>query len=240
MTDPLPAWVFPEFSPVGVDLDSAESVEHYDRNQGTQVAKDDALLDRLPVGPGTVFVDLGTGTGSLPVRAALRGAEAHAVDVSENMLAFAERRAVEAEVGLTVQHAGFLSHRFEPSSVDVVTTRSALHQLPDTWKQLALNRVADMLRPGGVFYLWDVMWSFPAGELEAQLPAWIEEMARPAGEGFTREMFETHVREEFSTFAWVLEEMLEQAGLEVVESDFPAPWYGELIARRRSSGQLVA
>lgn len=224
--------MFPEFSPVGVDLDSVGSVEDYDRNQGTQVAKDDALLDRLPVGPGTVFVDLGTGTGSLPIRAALRGAEAHAVDVSTNMLAFAGRRASSAGVDVAQQHAGFLSHEFEAASVDVVTTRSALHQLPDTWKQAALNRMAAMLRPGGVLYLWDAMWSFPADELDKQLPAWIAAVARPAGEGFTREMFETHVREEFSTFVWIIEGMIERAGLRIIESDFPAPWYGEILAER--------
>lgn len=232
MPESLPAWMFPEFSPVGVDLDSIESVEDYDRNQGTQVAKDDVLLDRLPVAPGTVFVDLGTGTGSLPVRAALRGADAHAVDVSANMLTFAQRRATNAGVDVTQQHAGFLSHRFEAGSVDVVTTRSALHQLPDTWKQAAFNRIAVMLRPGGVFYLWDAMWSFPADELNDQLPAWVNAMARPAGEGFTREMFETHVREEFSTFTWIIEGMIERAGLQVVESGFPAPWYGEFLAER--------
>lgn len=97
---------------------------------------------------------------------------------------------------------------------------------------MALNKIADMLRPGGLFYLWDAMWSFPPQELGGQLPAWIDAAARPAGQGFTREMFETHVREEFSTFAWILEGMIERAGLTVVESNFPQPWHGELLARR--------
>ncbi len=228
----LPDWVFREFSPVGVDLDSPDSVEAYDRNQGTETAKDDALLDRLPVGPATVFVDLGTGTGSLPVRAAIRGAEAHAVDVSMNMLTFASRRAESAGVQLHTHHAGFLSHDFGAETADVVATRSALHQLPDTWKQSALNRIATILRPGGMFYLWDAMWSFDAADLDVQLPAWIDTMAKPDGEGFTREMFEMHVRDEFSTFTWILEGMIVRAGLEVVESNFPAPWYGEFLARR--------
>jgi len=36
--------------------------------------------------------------------------------------------------------AGFLTYKQEAAAtVDVVTTRSALHQLPDTWKQVALN-----------------------------------------------------------------------------------------------------
>ena len=231
----LPPWVFAEFSPVGVDLDSVESVEAYDRNQGTDLAKDDALLDRLPVGPGTVFVDLGTGTGSLPMRAAERGATAYAVDVSANMLAFAAERAAAAGVDVLQQHAGFLSHDFASASVDVVTTRSALHQLPDTWKQAALNRIAEMLRPGGVFYLWDAMWSFDAAELNERLPEWIETMGQPDGQGFTNEMFATHLREEFSTFTWILEGMIERAGLRVVEANFPAPWYGEFMAVRSTA-----
>ena len=91
------------------------------------------------------------------MRAALRGAEAHAVDVSANMPAFARRRCEAAGVQVVQHHAAFLSHQFEPASVDVVTTRSALHQLPDTWKQAALNKIAAMLRPGGLFYIWDAM-----------------------------------------------------------------------------------
>ncbi len=76
------------------------------------------------------------------------------------------------------------------------------------------------------------MWSFEAEDLDSQLPAWIEAMAKPEGEGFTEEMFQTHVREEFSTFSWILEGMIVRAGLEIVDSDFPAPWYGEFVALR--------
>jgi ubiquinone/menaquinone biosynthesis C-methylase UbiE len=227
--------MFREFEPVGVDLDSAESVAVYDNNQGTDHTKDDALLDRLPVTSGTVLVDLGTGTGSLPVRAALRGAEAHAVDVSENMIGFARRHAEANGVTLHHHHAGFLTYEHEtPAAVDVVTTRSALHQLPDTWKQVALNNIAATLKPGGTFYLWDVMWSFDAPETADQLPAWVAAVAKPPGEGFTKESFETHVREEYSTFNWVLEGMIERAGMTVVEANFPLPWYGEFIATRNS------
>ncbi len=222
--------MFTEFDPVGVDLDSPGSVRAYDDNQGTAIAKDDELLDRLAVAEGTVFVDLGTGTGSLPVRAALRGAEAHAVDVSENMIGFARQHAEANGISLHHHHAGFLSYEHPAGSVDVVTSRSVLHQLPDAWKQVALNKVAAMLRPGGIFYLWDAMWSFEAKETLTQLPAWISTMAKPEGEGFTKEMFETHVREEFSTFSWILEGMIERAGMLVIESNFPSPWYGEFVA----------
>lgn len=232
MRSDLPPWMFSEFQPVGVDLDSAEAVERYDRNQGTHSGSDDALLDRLGVTEGTTFVDLGTGTGSLPVLAAQRGARVHAVDVSANMLAFTERRAARAGVTLEVHEAGFLSYEHRGSPADVVTTRSALHQLPDCWKQVAITKIASMLDTGGIFYLQDAMWSFPASETLEQLPAWIDAVAKAPGEGFTREDFETHVREEFSTFHWILEGMIERAGLAIEESSYPAPWYGEIRARK--------
>lgn len=231
-TQPLQPWMFAEFEPVGVDLDSQASVESYDRNQGTRASADDELLDRLNVDSDSVFVDLGTGTGSLPIRAALRGAEAHAVDVSANMVDFARQSASANGVALAHHRAGFLTYLHAASPADVVTTRSALHQLPDTWKQVALNNVAAMLKPGGTFYLWDVVWSFPPAKILDQLPAWIDTMAKPPGEGFTKETFETHVREEFSTFDWIVKGMIERAGLVVVEINFPAPWYGEFIARK--------
>ena len=228
---PLPPWMFPEFDPVGVDLDSMASVQAYDRNQGTSVSRDDELLDRLGVTEKSVFVDLGSGTGSLPIRAAHRGASAHAVDVSMNMIEFSKAQAARQGVSVDHHHAGFLTYEHD-GQADVVTSRSALHQLPDTWKQVALNNVSAMLSPGGRFYLSDVMWSFDASETTEQLPRWISTMARPADVGFTREMFETHVRVEYSTFAWIMEGMIERAGLTVLESDFPAPWYGEFTAQK--------
>ena len=41
--------------------------------------------------------------------------------------------------------------RGEPA--DVVTIKSALHQLPDFWKQTALLNIADYIKPGGRLYI---------------------------------------------------------------------------------------
>jgi ubiquinone/menaquinone biosynthesis C-methylase UbiE len=228
-----PPWTFPEFSPVGVDLATAEAVLRYDRDQGTDPERDNALLDRLGVGPGTRFVDLACGTGSLVVEAARRGADAHGVDVAEEMLAFTRGRAAEAGVVVSLHHAGFLSYEHAGPPADVVTTRSALHQLPDFWKQAALLRIAPYLRPGGLLYVWDLMFSFPPAEYAEQVQRMVDELGRPDGEGFTRADFEAHVREEFSTYTWILEGLVERAGFTVEESRFPRPTHGELVCRRR-------
>lgn len=69
------------------------------------------LLDRLGVDADTRLVDLACGTGSFLVEAAGRGAEAHGVDVSEQMLAFTRRRAEDAGVEVLLHHAEFLTYQ---------------------------------------------------------------------------------------------------------------------------------
>ncbi|MCC9711758.1 class I SAM-dependent methyltransferase [Streptomyces sp. MNU76] len=228
-----PSWSFPEYTPVGTDLSSPAAVASYDRNQGTDAAADDALLDRLGVTAGICMVDLGCGTGSLVVQAARRGAEAHGVDVSEEMLTHARGRARRFGVTPHWHRAGFLDYAHRAAPADVVTTKSALHQLPDFWKQQALLNAAAVLRPGGTLYVWDVMFSFDPAEAEDHLQRWIDSASRPQGEGFTRADFETHVREEFSTYTWVLEGMIERAGLEIVSHSFPRTTHGEFLCRKR-------
>ncbi|MEU9784748.1 methyltransferase domain-containing protein [Streptomyces phaeochromogenes] len=232
-TRPRPSWLFPEYTPVGTDLSSPTAVASYDRNQGTDSAADDALLNRLGVTAGTSFVDLGCGTGSLVVQAARRGAEAYGVDVSEEMLAHAQDRAQRFGVTPHWHRAGFLDYVHCAAPADVVTTKSALHQLPDFWKQQALLNAAAMLRPGGTLYVWDVMFSFDPTEAEDHLQRWIDSASRPQGEGFTRANFESHVRDEFSTYTWVLEGMIEQAGLAIVSHSFPRSTHGEFVCRKR-------
>jgi putative AdoMet-dependent methyltransferase len=223
--DPLPRWYFAEFEPVGTDLASEEAVAAFDRNQGTDPARDAELLQRLGAGPGTVLVDLGCGTGALLVEAARRGVAAHGVDVSENMLSFTRRRAAEAGVEVCLHRAGFLSYEHHGPPADIVTVRSALHQLPDFWKQVALIRLRQFIRPGGVLYLSDAVWCFPPEDWQRAIPNWIARMGKPEGAGFTPADFETHVREEFSTFDWILEGMLVKAGFSIDSVVKPMPWY---------------
>jgi ubiquinone/menaquinone biosynthesis C-methylase UbiE len=232
-THPRPVWYFSEYAPVGIDLGSNAAVAAYDRNQGTDPQADGALLDRLGVTEGTQLVDLACGTGSLAVQAARRGAVAHGVDVSEEMLAFAKARADRFGVAPQWHHAGFLDYTHQGPLADVVTTKSALHQLPDFWKQQALLNAAGMLRPGGSFYLWDVIFSFEPSSAETHLQQWIDTAGRPDGEGFTKADFEAHVREEFSTYTWIVEGMLQRAGFDIVSRAFPRPTHAEFCCRRR-------
>jgi len=61
----------------------------------------------------------------------------------------------------------------------------------------------------------------------------INDLGHTDGRGFSREEFETHICEEFSTYAWVVEGLLDRADFGLVSSSFPRPTHGELLCRHR-------
>jgi cyclopropane fatty-acyl-phospholipid synthase-like methyltransferase len=229
----MPDWYYDDLRQVGTDFESAETVATYDRQQGTSAPEDEALLDRLDVTAGTVMIDIGTGTGSFPRAAARRGARAFAVDVSAAMLAHAEARAgAEGVSGIEFRRAGFLTYAHAGPAADLVTTKYALHHLPDFWKAAALTRIHGWLRPGGRLFLRDVVFSFAPADYAAGAEGWISRMAREDGSGFTRADFATHVREEHSTFAWVMEGLIERTGFRIVSAEKEDPAYADYLCEK--------
>jgi hypothetical protein len=83
---------------------------------------------------------------------------------------------------------------------------------------VALQRVRAMLRPGGVFRLWDVVYDFPLAQARDRLEAWCATGGEAVDGAWSRAELEEHVRDEHSTFTWLLEPMLAQAGFETVEA----------------------
>ena len=92
------------------------------------------------------------------------GADVDAIDISPAMLALAEIQARDRKVAIRTQSAGLLSFAYQPNSYDLVVSEFALHHLPDFWKAVALARIFRALKPGGCFYLRDIVFaSMPDG-----------------------------------------------------------------------------
>ena len=64
---------------------------------------------------------------------------------------------------------------------------------------------------------------------EASIDEWIRKVAKPKGEGWTAKDFESHVREEYSTYGWIIEGMLTRAGFEIVEVNYNEATYAEYL-----------
>jgi putative AdoMet-dependent methyltransferase len=227
----FPNWYFDESKMTGVDFEDTAEVEVYDRNQTASTPdQEQALVNRLGIAAKHIVVDLGAGTGNFAIQAALAGADVHAVDISRTMLAYAQNKAQKAGVGNIQFHkAGFLSYDHPDQSADFVVTKNALHILPDFWKMTAFLRLATMLKSNGVFYLRDVIFSFPSTAYEVSINNWIKQVAKPEGEGWTARDFEMHVREEHSTYAWIIEGMLARAGFEIIEANYNTPTYADYL-----------
>ena len=231
------AWYPDEFKMAGVDFEDAGQVEAYDRNQtASTTEKEQALVTRLGILPGQRVIDMGAGTGTFAIQAAVAGAFVHTVDVSQAMLTYAESKAHEAGVinAIKFHRAGFLSYEHKGDLADVAITKNALHILPDFWKMTAFLKIAAMLKPGGKFYLRDVIFLFSPAEYEPAINNWIGSVAKPKGEGWTQADFEMHVREEYSTFTWIVEGMLTRAGFNIVEAEYPSPTYAEYFCAKAS------
>jgi SAM-dependent methyltransferase len=135
-----------------------------------------------------------------------------AVDVSTPILQRLRTKATAAHItNIEVAHAGFLTYEHTGAPADFVYSRYALHHLPDAWKALALARIHRMLRPRGILRLWDVVYGFEPQEIEDQLEAWCASESADVGSGWARAELEEHVRDESSTFTWLLEPMFERS-----------------------------
>jgi putative AdoMet-dependent methyltransferase len=230
----LPSWYYDDRQQIGMDFENTTQVATYDRNQGSNVAEEAALLHRLAIHAGSHVIDLGAGTGSFAIEAAKAGAYVYVVDVSRSMLTYTTQKATAAHLAsIEFHHGGFLTYEHRAAPVDAIITRFALHHLPDFWKMVAFQRMAAMLKPGGILYLRDTIFSFEPAAYREHIDAWITRMAKEPGTGFVAADFETHVRDEYSTFGWILEGMLTRIGFTIEEATYPSTEYAEYVCRKK-------
>lgn len=229
----LPSWQYDEYKQVGVDYDDPAEVEAYDSRhaQFRDVASECAhILDTLAVTPQSVVIELGTGTGAFAIHAARRCASVYAVDVSGPMLEFVRQRANKAGLkNITFCHAGFLTYEHTGVLADALVTSMALHHLPDFWKGMALARMNSMLRPGGLLYIHDVIFN----QINAgfNISRWIDKLGEIGGAQLQNEVA-THVREEFSTFDWIMDGLVERAGFRILAKDIVEGVIGTYLCKK--------
>lgn len=217
-----PNWFYDEFKYSGVDYASAEQVAVYDQRH--QRFRDyqkfaQAIVTRLGLGTDATVVDLGVGTGAFALNAAPHYKTIYAVDVSDPMLAYTRQKAEKAGLtNIVFCKGGFLSYEHAVEPVEAVVSSAALHHLPDMWKWAGLLNVAKMLKRGGKFYLFDVV--FPMTDSYAAIfGSWTEGFIEKVGPEFAGEV-ETHLRDEYSTFDWIMEGMLRRAGFHLESAEY--------------------
>ena len=213
--------LFDEAALAGEGHLDAASVAAYDRKASFDPGAELALLQLLGLHADSTLIDLGAGTGTLAVAAAGLCERVIAVDPSPAMVAALREKVRRLGVAnVECLQAGFLGYEHRGAPADVVFSRNALHHLPDAWKAIAFTRLRSMLRGGGVLRLRDLVFSFPPAEAERFISRWLATAAERPEDGWTRPELESHLRDEYSTFTWLLEPMLERAGFEIREAEY--------------------
>jgi SAM-dependent methyltransferase len=214
-----PSWLLDESRTIGRENVDAAHVARYDEKEDADAHAEVARLRSWVSSPNATVVDLGAGTGQFSLAAAEAFARVVAVDPSPVMLDRLRGKARAAGASVETVQAGFLTYEHAGEPPDVVYSRYALHHLPDFWKAVALGRTRALLPRGGVFRLWDIVYDFGVAETTERIEWWCASLEDAGSPGeWTRADLEEHVRDEHSTYAWLLEPMIEQAGFEIEEA----------------------
>ena len=219
-------WYYNERRQIGLDK-AVASIYDLDGDRDMRAR---AALIMLGVQKGWRVADVGCGSGIMACEAAELGAEVDAIDISPAMLALAELEARDRKLSIRTRSAGLLSFAYEPNSYDLIVSEFTLHHLPDFWKAVAMSRIYSALKPGACFFLRDIVFVITPDGRERDIAQWADLNIK--NHGFSRDSVVAHMRDEHSTFGWVIERMLTDIGFTLVSADYHAPLHGTYLLRK--------
>jgi putative AdoMet-dependent methyltransferase len=229
-------WHYNEMRQIGTDYDSHAEVEAYDERMSRfRDFRDEArrIIKAIGLKREHTVLEIGAGTGEIALEVSRHCQRVIAIDISRRMLDYAREKAHRRAIAnITFMQAGFLTYEHTGNPLDAVYTQIALHHLPDFWKMIALKRIHDMLKEGGRFYLHDVIFSFPLERYTESINSYISAMKGGAGRE-TADNICLHIKDEYSTFDWILEEMLRRAGFSIDDVDRLDEFIGSYICTRK-------
>ena len=229
------SWLLDERASAGRETLDAFHVSRYDAKEDGDALDEVRFLQSLGLDARSVVLDLGAGTGQFTLAVAPICSRVVAADVSPVMQQLL-RAKVEASGHENIEcvSAGFLTYEHSGEPVDFAYSRYALHHLPDFWKVQALVRLGRFMRPGAVLRLWDVVYSFQPDETEERIESWCATGKTGRETDWTRPELEEHVRDEHSTFTWLLEPMIERSGFRIDQAVYSRDGiFARYVVRRR-------
>lgn len=213
-----PEWQYDELTGCGNKHNDTETAEQYDSfHEKFRDFDEEAreIISAISLKKNQTVIDMGCGTGAFTIPAAAQCRKIHAVDIAGPMLQRCESKAAEANLtNIEFHNAGFLSYEHKNEPVDAIVSAFAMHHLPDFWKQVAFHKLCGMLKKGGRLFLRDVVYNIEFDDY----PNCIEKLIYSGVHTHNNELDEqiqSHIRNEYSTFDWIIEGMLKKSGFNI-------------------------
>jgi putative AdoMet-dependent methyltransferase len=231
-----PGWQFDEMKSCGAKFNNKFCARKYDKQHGKfrdYKKESEEIMSLLALGPQQTVIDMGCGTGAFVIHAASYFKKVYAVDISQVMLKCARKKVEKAGLqNVEFCRGGFLTYRHCAEPVDAIVSTLALHHLPDFWKLVAFKRLIQMLKTDGKLLLFDVVFSFDPTNYEFFIQEFIQSMTDRMGDQMKKEL-ETHFRQEFSTYDWVMEGLLEKAGFEIEKANYREGFFATYLCTKK-------
>jgi putative AdoMet-dependent methyltransferase len=232
----VPAWLYDEMKFSGVDFTRMDEVAAYDAmhtKMRDYARMTDEIVRRLSLDSTSTVIDLGCGTGAFALHAAEKCRTIYAVDVSEAMLEYCRKKAEQKGItNIVYCHSGLLSYEHRGGPADAAVCVAVLHHLPDFWKQVALTRCCRMLKPGGRLLLFDIVFPSDSDYPQREIDAWINSVGTMVNDRLAQEAI-VHVKNEFSTYDWIMEEMIKRSGFDISSAEYSMGVQATYVCTRR-------
>ena len=148
--------------------------------EAAQLAKTDAILDAAKVGEGTRLLEIGTGWGTLAIRAAQRGAKVTTLTISEQQAALAQQRVDEAGVSDSVEIA-LRDYRDQTGKFDAVVSVEMIEAVGERYWPTYFRKIDSLLAPGGKAAIQAILLEHHRMVATRNTYTWIHKYIFPGG-----------------------------------------------------------
>jgi cyclopropane-fatty-acyl-phospholipid synthase len=158
-----------------------------------QIRKVDAILDHAGVGPGIQLIEIGSGWGTLAVRAARRGADVTTLTISREQQRSTQRRIDEAGVGDRAR-VQLLDYRAATGDYDAVVSVEMIEAVGADYWPTYFAILDRLLKPGGRIALQAITMPHDRMLALKDVHTWIQKYIFPGGQLPSVEAIEEQVR----------------------------------------------
>lgn len=151
-----------------------------DTLEQAQQRKLDGLLDDAGVGQGTRVLEIGSGWGSLAIRAAERGAEVLTVTISNEQAELARKRFVAAGVDHRIE-LRLQDYRDVTGEFDAIVSCEMIEAVGEEYWPAYFDKIDSLLAPGGKVAIQAILMADERYKATRNSYGWIQKYIFPGG-----------------------------------------------------------